>query len=213
MWAYLARARALAGKGETVASIADYTEAVELAPNLAPLYAERGAQRKKAKDDVGASQDLARAQALETEVASGPDARLRTIAAWELGRARAVDRSEQLTELLKDPEASVRGAAAAALGILHAHPPKEAAAPSRPAFVPALAGLLKDPEAMVRGRAIQALLEIDAREYIKDVEGLLGDTGKTSVPDTQSKEWIALEVREVASRAMEVWKATGDDKK
>jgi HEAT repeat protein len=146
-------------------------------------------------------------------VAGGPDARLRTIAAWELGRARAVDRSDQLAALLKDPEASVRAAAAAALGLLHAHPPREAAAPAKPSFVPDLAALLKDPEALVRGRAIQALLQIDAREYIKDVEGLLTDTGKTSVPDSQSREWIALEVREVASRALEVWNATGEDKK
>jgi HEAT repeat protein len=145
--------------------------------------------------------------------AGGPDARLRTIAAWELGRARAVDRSDQLAALLQDSEASVRGAAAAALGLLHARPPKEAASPARPPFAPALAALLKDPEAMVRGRAIQALLQIDAREYIKDVESLLTDTGKTSVPDGQSKEWIALEVREVATRAMEVWKATAENPK
>jgi HEAT repeat protein len=151
--------------------------------------------------------------AILAELAGGPDARLRTIAAWELGRARAVDRTPLLAGLLKDPEASVRGSAAAALGLLHARPPKEAAAPERPAFVPDLAVLLKDPEAMVRGRAIQALLQMDAREYIKDVEGLLSDTGKTSVPDPQSREWIALEVREVASRALEVWRATGEDKK
>ncbi len=250
LWATLARARAQAGKGEAAKAIADYSDAIQSAPTLGLLYAERGAQRKLAKDEVGAGQDLARAAELEpgayrptvadykailetgsdeektkalaalgtmatpeavvvlAAVAGGPDARLRTIAAWELGRARAVDRSDQLAALLKDSEASVRGAAAAALGLLHAHPPQEAASPARPSFVPALAALLKDPEAMVRGRAIQALLMIDAREYIKDVEGLLTDTGKTSVPDGQSKEWIALEVREVASRALEVWKAT-----
>lgn len=254
LWATLARARAQAGKGDAAQAIADYGDAIQTAPTMAALYAERAAQRKKANDEQGASQDLVRAQELDSvnsgkptvadykkilesgtdgektralaalgtlatpeavaviaAEAGGPDARLRTIAAWELGRARAVDRSDQLASLLQDPEASVRGAAAAALGLLHTRPPKEAAVPPRPAFVPALAALLKDPEAMVRGRVIQALLQIDAREYIKDVEGLLTDTGKTSVPDGQSKEWIALEVREVASRALEAWKAPGEN--
>src|SRR5581483_10854425 len=168
-----------------------------------PAILKGGTDEEKAKALAGLGL-LATPEALATlaELAVGPDARLRTIAAWELGRARAVDRTELLAGLLRDPEASVRGSAAAALGLLHARPPKEAAAPERPAFAADLAALLKDSDALVRGRAIQALLQIDAREYVKDVEGLLGDTGKTSVPDTQSREWIALEVREVASRAL-----------
>src|SRR5262249_61194742 len=59
LWAYLARARAYAGKEDRAKAIANYTEAIELAPNFAPLYAERGAQRKEAGDDAAGDQDLA----------------------------------------------------------------------------------------------------------------------------------------------------------
>ena len=95
-------------------------------------------------------------------------------------------------------------------GSLGSNPPGPSAEPL--AFAPELAGLLKDADPMVRGRAIQALLQIDAREYMREVEGLLGDSGRTSVPDDKTREWVALEVREVASRALEAWKATGDKK-